>query len=247
MKQLKIVAIDDNNEFLKEMKKFFHSIQELNLIMATTSGKEGLMYLKKEKEKINFLILDLVMNQVDGISILEEIQKERLPINTIVLSAFNNEEMIQRASNLGADYYITKPIDWNKLKEIIIKISKEKNNNKRVNLGERKLELRINEFLHELGIPSHLKGYQYLKEAIILKIKKEIPIMNLYQILSKEHHQSIKSIEKNIRKAIEIGWIRGNIEFIDELFGYSIDIEKDHTSNNIFINTISERIKLETY
>jgi two-component system response regulator (stage 0 sporulation protein A) len=168
----------------------------------------------------------------------------------IVTTAFNQDETIRIVSEYGVNYYLLKPFDLEYLKKIIIKIYvSERSKNELIKFQDKKLQMKVTNILHALGIPSDIKGYQYIRSAIIMvydnpsfigKITKE-----LYPDLSIKFNTSIEGVERAIRHAIEVSCLRGDIDLMEEIFGHSVDIDKAKPTNSEFIVTIADKLRLD--
>ena len=169
---------------------------------------------------IDLIIVDLIIPMVDGIDILKIINNKRMNVKTIVLTSFNCPQIITLTSRLGSDYYLLKPVSLKKLESTIL------------------IGISLDGILHKLGIPSHLKGYNHIKEAISLFNNKYL-IEDIYRIIAISNHTNYRNIESSIRYAIMVGYDRGDIEYIENIFGYSVDSQKMIPSNYLFIKTIA--------
>lgn len=201
------------------------------------------------------------MPHLDGLGVLEKLHKRELKKfpKVIILSAVGHDKVTQRAINMGVDYYIVKPFNFESFSERLIQISefetsrvqnknKEMVYNEKVN-SELSLEVKITEMLHEIGVPAHIKGYQYLRTSIIEVVNN----IELLGAITKELYPSIAStycttpsrVERAIRHAIEVAWTRGKIETINNIFGYTIHNNKGKPTNSEFIAMISDKLRLE--
>ena len=209
------------------------------------------------------VLLDIVMPKLDGLSVMDKIKNDRNVKKHpafIMISAIGQEKITEDAFALGADYYIMKPFD----NETVLKRIKHVRNrggqvfgeSKRVNPYEKgeeytgqSLESDVTNIIHEIGVPAHIKGYQYLREAIIMSVK-DIEMLNsitkiLYPTIAKLYQTTPSRVERAIRHAIEVAWSRGKMDTIDELFGYTISNGKGKPTNSEFIALIADKIRLE--
>ena len=167
------------------------------------------------------------------------------------MTSFGEEESIRRASKYGVKYYALKPFDLKKLESIIININESVRSNKElVEIQDKKLQIEITNLLHELGMPSHIKGYQYVRSAILMVYENPSLIggitKRLYPDLSVKFNTSTERIERAIRHAIQVSFDRGDIKKMEEIFGNSISIDKDKPTNSEFIVTIADNLRLGT-
>ena len=196
------------------------------------------------------ILLDLIMPNKDGVEVLKYIKEEGIDKKVIVLTSYNAQNMIRNVAELGADYFILKPFELDSLYEKIIEIS---NNNglssQNIDLYNNNLQVSITKALHELGVPSHIKGYQYIREGVTLVYNNPKIIggitKELYPEIAKKYHSTTSRVERAIRHAIEISWNRANWDFMEDLFGYSVDIDKAKPTNSEFIVTIADKLRLD--
>ena len=164
MSKIKVLMIDDNVELVNAVKEYFKSSTEIEIAHTASDGIEGLK--KIEEEIYDVILLDLIMPKKDGIYVLEEMKKRHLDKKVIVETSYNAEEVIRNVSEYGVNYYILKPFDLDDLEKRIEDISNKKHESKNIDLRYSNLQVAITKMLHELGIPSHIKGYQYIREGV---------------------------------------------------------------------------------
>lgn len=231
-------------------------------------AKDGMDALDKIREKNpDILILDIIMPHLDGLGVLESLHKldlEKTP-KIIILSAVGQDKITQKAINLGADYYIVKPFDFKtfikRLKQIIgtegEKGSKESKEyiqipevvNTTSSDSTKSLEAKITNIIHEIGVPAHIKGYLYLREAILMVIQN-IDLLGavtkeLYPGIASKYNTTPSRVERAIRHAIEVAWTRGKIDTIDKIFGYTVNNNKGKPTNSEFIAMVADKLRLE--
>lgn len=209
------------------------------------------------------VLLDIIMPKMDGLGVLEEVKKDENLLKKpafIILTAMGQEEVMEEALGLGANYVLLKPFDSNALVKKIRQIKngkiaanrkdfitlKEKTEEKD---GDYRLEIIVTNIIHEIGVPAHIKGYQYLRDSIIMSVNN-MDILNsitkqLYPTIAKMHETTPSRVERAIRHAIEVAWNRGKMDTINELFGYSIQAGKGKPTNSEFIALIADKIRLE--
>ncbi len=248
MNKIKVLVIDDNNSLIDMVKEYFSSHAVIEVSDVAYNGKEGLSLL--EKNKYDIVLLDLIMPGMDGIKFLEEVNKKELNARIIILTSYNSPEVIRKVSGLGIKYFMLKPFELSELESKIIEYSNnEFYSNKTIDLYYSNLQMSITKLLHELGVPSHIKGYNYIREGINLiynnpdlssAITKE-----LYPYIAKKYHTTPSRVERAIRHAIEVSWNRANWELMEEIFGYSVDIDKAKATNSEFIVTLADKLRLE--
>lgn len=254
---LKVVIADDNKELILMVSEFLNVQSNIEVSKAFTSGRQLLNYL--EGNDVDILLLDIFMPEVDGIRVLEELNKNSnkyiRPKKIIMLTAFNNENLIAKSSDLGADYFIIKPIELNNLLDVITSITKPAVKKKRDVLSlsegdsEINLDQEITSLLHEIGVPAHIKGYMYLRESITM-VYNNIDILGsitkvLYPMVAKKYKTTSSRVERAIRHSIEVAWNRGNVDAISAIFSYTISYNKSKPTNSEFIAMIADKLRLE--
>ncbi len=250
MNKIKVLVIDDNELFVDNIKKYFSSHAVIEVVDAVYNGKDGLSLL--ERKEYNLVLLDLVLREMDGITLLEELIKREISTRIIVITSFSSPEIIRKVSSFGIKYYLLKPFDLEILENKIIEYANEElSDYKVIDLYYSTIQLSIIKLLHELGVPSNIKGYTFIKEGIYL-IYKDPSLSNtitkrLYPEIAKKYHTTASCVERAIRHAIEISWNRANINLMEEVFGYSIDIEKAKATNSEFIVTLADKLRLDNY
>lgn len=250
-----LLIIDDNKEFCHLLKEHLSEEDDFSVVGMAHNGKEGLELIEQNSPDV--LILDLIMPELDGIGVMEELNKiQDLNTKIIVLTAFGQEEFTKRVVELGADYYIMKPFDLDELSkrlnqlmnppsyssngQAIIKSEKD---------GKFNLDIKITEILHHLGVPANIKGYLYLREAIQLIIKN-VELLGaitkkVYPEVAEKFHTTPSRVERAIRHAIEVTWDRGNIEALNNYFGNTVSAKSGKATNSQFIARIADKLRLE--
>ena len=261
MNKIKVVIADDNKEFCEILNQFISSHEEFEVVGIANDGIEALEVVDREKPQI--LVLDIIMPHLDGLEVLERLhnsEEDYFP-NVIILSAVGQDKITQRAIKLGADYYVIKPFDFEvfikRLKEIagieseciIVKERKQTYSTVKPSFPAANLESKITKIIHEIGVPAHIKGYLYLREAIGLVIKDMDYLgaitKELYPHVAEKFNTTPSRVERAIRHAIEVAWTRGNIDTINHFFGYTVDNNKGKPTNSEFIALIADKLRLE--
>lgn len=257
MDKINIIIADPSKEQMQNLVNFFSGYENLNIIAKCCDGAQLLSTLKSIQT--DFLIFDIFMPKIDGLKILEEIYNNKSykkPSNIIVTTAFSNNRVMQKCTEYNVDYYMIKPFDNNNLLQIINEIKSNKNkfivsdNKSNIITKNEPLDLdtEITTLLHDIGIPAHIRGYQYIREAINL-VYNDIEILNsitkgLYPTIAIKFKTTASRVERAIRHAIEIAWVRGNIETITKIFSYTISYNKAKPTNSEFIAMIADRLRL---
>lgn len=252
--KIKLIIADDNKEFCRLIREFVKNESDIEIIGIANDGIEALK--KVDKLKPDVLLLDLIMPNLDGLGVIERLASGSKKPKIIVLSAVGQDKITQKAINLGADYYVVKPFDLRILIDRIREITIEENQStKNANLPlapqnkKKNLEKEITSIIHEIGIPAHIKGYFYLREAIYMVIK-DVELLSavtkvLYPTIAKKFNTTSSRVERAIRHAIEVAWNRGCVETLNDLFGYTVPREKGKPTNSEFIAMIADKLRME--
>ncbi|MGE8078051.1 sporulation transcription factor Spo0A [Peribacillus loiseleuriae] len=258
MKKIKVCVVDDNKELVSLLDEYISSQEDMEVIGVAYNGQDCLSLLENIDPDI--LILDIIMPHLDGLAVLEklrEMKRGSMP-NVIMLTAFGQEDVTKKAVDLGASYFILKPFDMENLGGHIRQVSGKSNQitNKPSQPGyrpveskPRNLDANITSIIHEIGVPAHIKGYMYLREAISM-VYNDIELLGsitkvLYPDIAKKYNTTASRVERAIRHAIEVAWSRGNIESISSLFGYTVSMSKAKPTNSEFIAMVADKLRLE--
>ncbi|MBQ7596806.1 MAG: sporulation transcription factor Spo0A [Clostridia bacterium] len=252
-KKITILVADDNRDFCDCLCNYLDKQPDMEVIAKACDGAEA--YDKILSEKPDIALLDGIMPKLDGIGVLEKLFQsgnENLTM-CIMLTAITGEQITQKAFNLGAKYYIAKPFDMELLVSRIRQLKEPAApKNAKVSfarIGDVDLETRVTNILHEIGVPAHIRGYHYMREAILMAID-DIDVLNyitkeLYPSIAKKCSTTPSRVERAIRHAIEVAWSRGKVDAIDSLFGYTVSTHKGKPTNSEFIALIADRLRLE--
>ena len=265
--KISILIADDNQDFSQTLASYLESQDDMEVIGMAKDGTEAVDMLTNTTPDV--VLLDVIMPHLDGIGVLEKINSlniQKRPI-CIMLSAVGQDKITQRAVTLGAEYYVVKPFDI----ELLIKRIRELKNYKpsqgsnsfisrepkmqyveipnNGNKNEENLEALVTNIIHEVGVPAHIKGYQYLREAIIMVVN-DIDVINqitksLYPKIATKFNTTPSRVERAIRHAIEVAWGRGQQEAVENIFGYTISASKGKPTNSEFIAMIADKLRLE--
>jgi len=250
MKTIKVLMIDDNMQLVDMVKEYFSSHAVIEVVDSVNNGSEGLKLLETRAKDYNIVLLDLIMPGIDGIKVLEEVQKQNIEAKIIVLTSYNSPEVIRKVSGLGIKYFMLKPFELSDLESKILEYSvDEVKGRKTIDLFYSNLQMSVTKLLHELGVPSHIKGYSYIREGIMLVFNdpslSSAITKELYPAIAKKYDTTTSRVERAIRHAIEVSWNRANWELMEEVFGYSVDIDKAKATNSEFIVTLADKLRLE--
>ncbi len=259
MQKIQVLLADDNREFTDLLSEYLSTQDDMEVIGVAYNGDEVLQFIEQQKRVPDVLILDIIMPHLDGLGVLEHLRELKLSPQPkiIMLTAFGQENITQKAVQLGAAYYILKPFDMDVLANRIRQLVSASNvsggsagSRNVVPLAKGKsLDANITSIIHEIGVPAHIKGYQYLREAITM-VYNNIEILGaitkiLYPAIAEKYKTTPSRVERAIRHAIEVAWTRGNIDSISHLFGYTINISKAKPTNSEFIAMVADKLRIE--
>ena len=259
MGEISVAIADDNERILDLLSEVVSADKELQLVGKANNGEDAYAMIKEKQPDV--VLLDLIMPKMDGLSVMEQVNLDReikKAPSFIVITAVGQERITEDAFKKGANYYILKPFNnetvLNRIKntrqtlrhEFGIGITESVRREENV---QRNLENRVTDMIHEIGIPAHIKGYHYLRDAIIMAVE-DMDVLNaitkvLYPTIAKRHQTTSSRVERAIRHAIEVAWSRGKLDTLDDLFGYTVSNGKGKPTNSEFIALIADTIRLE--
>ncbi|MED2832192.1 sporulation transcription factor Spo0A [Bacillus thuringiensis] len=260
MEKIKVCLVDDNKELVSMLESYVAAQDDMEVIGIAYNGQECLNLLTDKQPDV--LVLDIIMPHLDGVAVLEKmrhIERLRQP-SVIMLTAFGQEDVTKKAVDLGASYFILKPFDMENLTSHIRQVSGKANamikrplpsfrSATTVDGKPKNLDASITSIIHEIGVPAHIKGYMYLREAISM-VYNDIELLGsitkvLYPDIAKKYNTTASRVERAIRHAIEVAWSRGNIDSISSLFGYTVSMSKAKPTNSEFIAMVADKLRLE--
>lgn len=251
MKKIRVLMIDDNDKLIDAVKEGFKNNENIEIVLEAHNGKEGFDLIKEKQDEFDIIILDLIMPEKDGLYVLESMKNNGINKKVIVATSYNATEVIRQVSEYGAKYYVLKPFDMHDLEKRILDIANKGYNNKVIDVEYNNIQASISKILHELGIPSHIKGYQYIREGINILYDHPETIggitKELYPELATKYDTTVSRVERAIRHAIEVSWNRGSWDLMEEIFGHSVDVDKAKPTNSEFIVTIADKLRLDCY
>lgn len=256
--KISVCLVDDNRELIRLMEEYFDGQEDIEVTGIAYNGRECLELMEELEPDV--LLLDIIMPHIDGLAVLSklrEMNSSKFP-NVIMLTAFGQEEVMKKAVDLGASYFVLKPFDLDHLADQIRQVvgqgsqmtSTNKTSTKSKKEKQKKdLETSITNIIHEIGVPAHIKGYMYLREAITM-VYNDIELLGsitkvLYPDIAKKFNTTASRVERAIRHAIEVAWSRGNIDSISALFGYTVSVSKAKPTNSEFIAMVADRLRLD--
>ena len=261
MEKLNVAIADDNERMLRLLGAIIESDEELNVVGTAKDGEEAYNVIKTKEPDV--VLLDIVMPKLDGLGVLDRVNHDKTikkHPTFIMISAIGQEKITEDAFELGADYYIMKPFDndmvINRIKKAKTAKTGKSTEPRKVNayekaedVSEKNLEADVTEIIHEIGVPAHIKGYQYLREAILLAVD-DMDVINavtkvLYPEVARRFSTTPSRVERAIRHAIEVAWDRGDLETLQKYFGYTVNSAKGKPTNSEFIAMIADRLQLQ--
>lgn len=261
MEKLQVAIADDNERIVQLLENIVESDKDLEVVGKAENGEEIVDIIRQKEPDV--VLLDIIMPKMDGLGVMQKIRQDdslkKRPA-FIVITAVGQEKVTEDAFEFGADYYILKPFDNDMVINRIKHIRRERERNfaavhknsayeSKSEYIERNLETDVTNMIHEIGVPAHIKGYQYLRDAIIMSVN-DMEMLNsitkiLYPTIAKKNQTTSSRVERAIRHAIEVAWSRGKMDTLDELFGYTVNGGKGKPTNSEFIALIADKIRLE--
>ncbi|EHQ88119.1 sporulation transcription factor Spo0A [Desulfosporosinus youngiae] len=284
---IRVLLADDNREFVEVVKEYIERQEDMSLVGVAYHGNEALDLISREEPHV--VLLDIIMPHLDGLGVLEKLQNAPLRPKIIILTAFGQESMTQRAVSLGANYYILKPFDLDILGKRIRQLQDDFSNsiniasnvhtasnrntlsNSNANLtnngnagsstslnsqipnsilppSSKNLEVEVTRMIHQMGVPAHVKGYQYLRDAIV-NVVTDVSLLGavtkeLYPMIAAKYQTTPSRVERAIRHAIELAWDRGNVDFMNRFFGYTINVDRGKPTNSEFVAMVADKLRM---
>lgn len=251
MNNLTTVIIADENELLKEqISQELKSRGNIHILACVSSGID---LIEKASELMpDVIITDSILSKLDGLSALKALSNSNKKAKTIVISSFLSPDITTECASLNVNYFILKPFNIQSLGDKVLATLNNFEQNMTVTSNVSKeldLEIRITNLIHDIGVPAHIKGYQYLREAITLTVN-DMQILNaitkvLYPTVAKKYQTTSSRVERAIRHAVEVAWDRGDVETLQRIFGYTISNTKGKPTNSEFISILADKLRLQ--
>lgn len=253
--RIRVLLADDNREFCELFRAAVEEEPDLELVGIAFNGLETLNLVASAHPDV--LVLDIIMPHLDGLGVLERlVNMDTQPRpRVIMLTAFGHEGVTQRVVQLGADYYILKPFSMDVLLDRVRQVAgrgpvEVPRSGKAGAGGERNLDLEVTRIIHEIGIPAHIKGYHYLREAIVM-VYHRVELLGsvtkeLYPTVAQKYKTTPSRVERAIRHAIEVAWSRGNLDAIHRLFGHTVNQVRGKPTNSEFIAMVADKLRVES-
>ena len=249
MTKTKLLIADDNKTFANSFQEYFADSEDFSVCAVAYNGEDAVRLVKETQPDI--VVLDIVMPKLDGLGVMEqlsEIPEDKRP-KVVILSGWGQDEMTRRAMDLGASYYMLKPIDFQILSSRLEQLGNPTESQPVESVPKvRNLDREVTKVIQQMGMPAHLKGYQYLRDAIILVVD-EMSLMGavtkeLYPLIAEKYNTTASRVERAIRHAIELAWDRGNVEMMNKFFGYTVNMERGKPTNSEFIAMVADRLRI---
>ena len=239
-----VLLADANEEFRGMLREVIEKTEEFAVVGSTGDGTEALQILEQQKPDV--AVIDVVLPGTDGLGILRRLKEQEARTKVIMLSAFCTDQVVAEAMNLGATYFLPKPCEAQTLLDRMNTAFGQPATPEERAVARKN---RVTAVIHEIGVPAHIKGYQYLREAIIIAVN-DLEVINavtkvLYPAVAKRFATTPSRVERAIRHAIEVAWDRGDLETLQKYFGYTVSNAKGKPTNSEFIAMIADRLLLE--
>lgn len=239
----KVIVADANDSYRAMLRETIEQTGEFTVIASVGDGKSALQQVRELPPDL--LLLDVVLPELDGFGVLEQIRRDELSVRTIVVSSFFTEQVVAEALEKGAAFFMPKPFENNALLERMRSVCRPVQPVSHT----KSLKNMVTDIIHEIGVPAHIKGYQYLREAILIAVE-DMDVINavtkvLYPEVARRFSTSPSRVERAIRHAIEVAWDRGDLETLQKFFGYTVSNTKGKPTNSEFIAMIADRLVLE--
>lgn len=251
-KKLKVVIADNTTEFGQACANVLRSYG-MEVYMAPKDGAKLILEIKAQNPDV--VLADVFMPKLDALGVLAEIRNLGLKVKpmVMVLSSYDNPRLEQETLAAGASYYFLKPFDPEALAERIVQLTGWRSETAPIHFisspsPEPDLEVMVTEIIHQIGVPAHIKGYHYLRQAIILAVRNSEMINSvtkqLYPTVAKKHSTTSSRVERAIRHAIEVAWDRGDVDVLNSYFGYTVHNGRGKPTNSEFIAMIADKLRL---
>lgn len=245
--KIRVVLVDSDNEQLRSIEKYFSNHAVIDIIRTYNDGLSAINYIKENSNKFDLVIMDLLLSNKDGLSIIKDMRDNDINKNIIVLTGYNSLEIVKQVSLYNINYFMLKPFD---LKDLEYQVLNIRENQSCIVDKNKELQTSITSLLHSLGVPSHIKGYEYIREGIGLMYHNPKMLgaitKEMYPEIAVKYNTTSSRVERAIRHAIEVSWSRGDYDLMEEVFGHSVDYDRAKPTNSEFIATLADKLRLET-
>ncbi|MBR5779954.1 MAG: sporulation transcription factor Spo0A [Clostridia bacterium] len=251
MEKPRVLVADSNSDFRNQCVQSLKRL-DIEVVAEAADGQEA--FAKIARTKPNVVVSDLYLGKIDGVGIIRSAKKQ-MPNDFpafIMLASFTSQNLFEECCEAGAAYCMLKPIDFNALADRIKRLAdktRRRGNAKVPGREEGDLEAQVTKIIHQIGVPAHIKGYQYLRTAIIMAIN-DTEVINsvtkvLYPTVAKQYGTTSSRVERAIRHAIEVAWDRGDLDVLNSFFGYTVQNSRGKPTNSEFIAMIADNLRLK--
>lgn len=245
MNTIRTIVIDDNKEVVRSILTHFEKSESVKVVKIFNDGEAGLDFITNHKEEFDVIIMDILIPKVDGLAMLDILKERGINKSVIIMSSYKDPNIIARCMEHNIYYYILKPFSLASLESRVIESMNVK---RKVLTSSKNIDNEICELLHNLGIPSHIRGYKYIRDGISMLYNTTSLSMvtkDIYPAIARKYETTASRVERAIRHAIEVSCIRGDISLMEDLFGFSVSSEKSKPTNSEFLSTIADKIKMD--
>ena len=243
-KRITVVLADANEEFRTALKQALEATGEFDVVGCAADGLAAAQDIAERKPQL--LVMDLLLPGLDGFGVLEQAAKDKVQMKTVVVSALYRDQIVSQAMSRGVSFFMPKPCEMTSLLDQM---------RRAVNEGEESedesqaLEREVTAVIHEVGVPTHIKGYQYVREAIVIAVQ-DMDVINavtkvLYPEVARRYSTTPSRVERAVRHAIEVAWDRGDIDVLTRIFSYTVHTTKGKPTNSEFIALIADHLRLK--
>ncbi len=249
MLKTRILLLDDSTSFRHSMAMELNR-RGFEIVGTTGNGEEGLNIIRSEKPDI--VVTDILLSGIDGIGVIKRVKERNLSPKTVFVIAtkLSSDYLMKESNALGVGYYLLKPFDADTLCDRIKRLAGGSQKSEEIDSGlMHEIEKEVTDYILDLGIPAHIKGYYYIRSAIIMSIENP-EVMHavtkiLYPAIAKKFQTTPSRVERAIRHAIEVSWERGDIEKLQSVFGYTVSVNKGKPTNSEFIALLADKLRLK--
>lgn len=243
-KRITVVLADANEEFRTALKQALEATGEFDVVGCAADGLAAAQDIAERKPQL--LVMDLLLPGLDGFGVLEQAAKDKVQMKTVVVSALYRDQIVSQAMNRGVSFFMPKPCE---LTSLLDQMRRAVNEGEESEDESQALEREVTAVIHEVGVPAHIKGYQYVREAIVIAVQ-DMDVINavtkvLYPEVARRYSTTPSRVERAVRHAIEVAWDRGDLETLQRYFGYTVSNTKGKPTNSEFIAMIADRIRLQ--
>ena len=244
--KVRVLLVDSDSEQLRSIEKYFSSHAVIEVVRTFDDGIKADNYIKNNMNDFDIVVMDVLLPNKDGISIIKSIRDRSIEKGIIVLTGYNSLDLVKQINLFNVNYFMLKPISLRDLEYQLLNIDTRKLS---VLDYDKILEREISDLLHLLGVPSHVKGYEYIREGIGLMYSNPSMLgaitKEMYPEIAVKYNTTSSRVERAIRHAIEISWNRGDYDLMEDIFGNSVDVDKSRPTNSEFIATLADKLRLK--